>query len=97
VPRLTIAALAAMSLLASACAGGPSEADCARLYEHTLAIEQTAAGVADPAKQSEEQKALVETTRPAFMDTCLSDLPKARVRCALAAETKADLLACDER
>lgn len=96
-PAVTLAALAALSLLASACSGGPSEADCARLFEHTLALEQTAAGVAPDAPQrGEEKQALAGAARASFMTTCVSELPKARVACALAASTKAELLACDD-
>ncbi len=86
----------------AACSKAPTDAECDQLLTHVVELEVAAAGGA--AGATPEAKAALETQRKKvaesvgkdFLSTCRADLPRAQVRCGLAATTLDGLAACDD-
>lgn len=87
----------AVAWLGFGCSNAPSKSDCEKLLDKTVTLELTAAGASteDPAFAQQKAK-LIETAGEEFVEQCVDDLPRSRVACALKAQSKPDLLACDE-
>lgn len=79
--------LSFLAALAGGCSNAPSQADCEKLLEKTLELD--AAQMGAPFN-------MVEKDRAKFIRECVDALPRGRVACALKAESKEQMIACDE-
>ncbi len=76
-----------LAAFAAGCSNAPSQADCEKLLEKTLELD--AAEVGNPLDMEAEDRAK-------FIQECVDKLPRGRVACALKAESKQQMIACDE-
>jgi len=83
------------------CSDAPTEAECKKLMEHLIEVEQNAAGgsavspeLADDAKAV--KKRVLGYLEEDFMKSCKKSLPKGQLECGMKATKPSDLAACDE-
>ena len=76
-----------LAAIAGGCSNAPSEADCEKLLDKTLELDAAEAGKSFDMKAEDRAK---------YIRECVDDLPRGRVACALKAESKQQMVACDE-
>lgn len=92
-------AFAAVAATTVACGDAPSKADCEKLLDHVIDLETQAAGATTPEMKADldkQKKAVADSMRTEFMETCLDKLPRSQVSCGLKAKTLDDLAGCDQ-
>ncbi len=76
-----------LAAFAAGCSNAPSRADCEKLLDKTLQLDAAEAGEPFDMKAEDREK---------FIKECIDKLPRGRVACALKAESKQQMIACDE-